>query len=376
MIVSKVDIWHLKLAFLSPIRHNLATHEGSENIVVKVSTDGGVAGYGEGIPRFFVTGELMPGSLSFLKEVLAPAVMKTKFTTTREVSETLADLYRETAAVNHPGAFCAMETALLDAAGRTWELPLSELIGPKVRDRVTYSAVVPMASEPQMAHFFNLVKMNQMQFLKLKVGTDADLKILQLAREKLGWEVDIRVDANGAWTAPEAIQRIKEMAPYKISAVEQPVAKEDFAGMKSVSAAVDVPVIADESLCHEEDAQRLIDLGACRIFNLRLSKCGGLGAATRIRRLAQEAGMLCQLGCHVGETSILSAAGRHFALCSPELVYVEGSFASFLLSRDLVPQPVAFEFAGLAHELPGPGLGIQVMDRTLDELAVSHQALD
>src|SRR4030042_4059186 len=114
-----------------------------------------------------------------------------------------------------------------------------------------------------MAHFFNLVKMNQMQFLKLKVGTDADLKILQLAREKLGWEVDIRGDANGAWTAPEAIRRIKEMAPYKISAVEQPVAKEDFAGMKSVSAAVDVPVIADESLCHEEDAQSFMTLGGC-----------------------------------------------------------------------------------------------------------------
>jgi muconate cycloisomerase len=376
MIVSKVDIWHLKLPFLSPIRHSLATHEGSENIVVKVTTDGVVAGYGEGIPRSFVTGELMPDSLSFLKEVLAPAVMKTKFTTPREVSATLADLYRETAAVNYPGAFCAMETALLDAAGRTWELPFAELIGPKVRDCVTYSAVVPMASKPQLAHFFNLVKMNQMQFLKLKVGTDADLKILQLAREKLGWEVDIRVDANGAWTAPQAIQRIKEMAPYKISAVEQPVAKEDFVGMQTVSAAVDVPIIADESLCHEGDAERLIDLGACRIFNLRLSKCGGLGATTRIRRLAQEAGMLCQLGCHVGETSILSAAGRHFALCSPELVYVEGSYASFLLNRDLVPQPVAFGFAGLAHDLPGPGLGIQVMDRTLDELAVSQQTLE
>jgi len=188
--------------------------------------------------------------------------------------------------------------------------------------------------------------------------------------------VDIRVDANGAWTAPQAIQRIKEMAPYKISAVEQPVAKEDFVGMQTVSAAVDVPIIADESLCHEKDAQRLIDLGACRIFNLRLSKCGGLGVTTRIRRLAQEAGMLCQLGCHVGETSILSAAGRHFALCSPELVYVEGSYASFLLNRDLVPQPVTFGFAGLAHDLPGPGLGIQVMDRTLDELAVSQQTLE
>ena len=370
-----MDIWHLKLEFLSPIRHNLANHEGSENIVVKVSTDGAAAGYGEGIPRSFVTGELLPGSLAFLKEELAPAVLKTKFSSPQEVSEILADLYGELSAVKHPAAFCAMEMALLDAAGRTWDMPVAQLIGPQLRDRVTYSAVVPMASERQMAHFFNLIKMNQMQFLKLKVGTKSDLKILKLAREKLGWEMDIRVDANAAWTVPEAIQHIKEMAPYRVSAVEQPVAKEDFAGLKTVSEAVGLPIIADESLCNEADAQKLIDLGACRIFNLRLSKCGGLGMATRIRRLAEEAGILCQLGCHVGETSILSAAGRHFALCSPDLVYVEGSFASFLLSKDPVRQPVAFEFAGLAPELPGPGLGIEVMDRTLDELKVSHHRL-
>jgi L-Ala-D/L-Glu epimerase len=375
MIVRKVDIWHLKLAFLSPIRHNLATHDGSDNLVVKVSTADGASGYGEGIPRSFVTGELLPGSLNFLKKVLAPAILKTNFSSPREVPETLAALYREVAAVTHPGAFCALETALLDAAGRTYDMPMGDFTGPRLRDRVTYSAVVPMASEKQMGHFFNLVKMNRMQFLKLKVGTKSDLQMLKLAREILGWEVDIRVDANAAWTAPEAIRRIQEMMPYQISAVEQPVAKEDFVGLRSVRAAVALPIIADESLCNEEDALRLIDLGACQIFNLRLSKCGGLGAAARIKRLAQEAGVQCQLGCHVGETSILSAAGRQFALCFPDLVHVEGSFSSFLLSRDPVRQPVAFDYAGLAHELPGPGLGIEVMDPILDELAVSHHQI-
>jgi L-alanine-DL-glutamate epimerase-like enolase superfamily enzyme len=374
MIVRKVDIWRLKLAFLSPIRHNLANHEDSENIVIKISTDG-PAGYGEGIPRSFVTGEQMPGSLAFLQEVLAPAVLARNFPAPGDVSHSLEALYRQTGALQHPGAFCAMETALLDAAGRTWDMPVADFIGPRRRDQVTYSAVVPMASERQMAHFFNLIKMNQMQFLKLKVGTKFDLQALQLAREKLGWEVDIRVDANAAWSAPEAIKRLEEMAPYKISAAEQPVAKEDFAGLKAVSEAVGLPIIADESLCNEADAQRLIDLKACQIFNLRLSKCGGLGGANRIRQMAEKAGIRCQLGCHVGETSILSAAGRHFAVCFPDLVYLEGSFSAFFLSRDLVRQPLVFDYAGQAPALTGPGLGVEVMDRTLEDLAVSHLEL-
>ena len=134
-----------------------------------------------------------------------------------------------------------------------------------------------------------------------------------------------------------------------------------------------IPVIADESLCNEEDARRLIDLKACQVFNIRLSKCGGPGAATRIRQMAEKAGVLCQLGCQVGETSILSAAGRHFALTVPHLSYVEGSYSSYLLARDVVAHPVVFHGGGMAQELPGPGLGIEVLENALDELAVSHE---
>jgi muconate cycloisomerase len=227
-------------------------------------------------------------------------------------------------------------------------------------------------SPESMRQLLQLVKMNHMRFVKLKVGTDDDLSTLRLVRDELGGDVDIRVDANSAWTPSEAIARLKEMQPYDISAVEQPVAKADFAGLKQVSEAIPIPVIADESLCNEDDARSLIDLKACRIFNIRVSKCGGLGTATRISRMAEAAGIVCQLGCHVGETSILAAAGRHFALTVPHLSYVEGSFSPYLLVRDVVSQPVVFGGGGMAFELPGPGLGIEVLESALEELAVSH----
>jgi len=337
-----------------------------------VTTADEVAGYGEGVPRTFVTGEVLDDSLSFLQEVLTPAVLARDFSSPRELPPALEALFGQSQAQRHPAAFCALETALLDAAGRTWNMPLSRLVGPKIRTSLEYSAVIPLVAPEQLRQLLTLVKLNRMCFVKLKVGTDSDLETLALAREQLGFEVDLRVDANSAWTPSEAIARLREMEPYRVSAVEQPVAKDDFAGLKQVSEAVTIPVIADESLCSAEDARRLIDLKACGIFNIRLSKCGGLGAATRIRRLAEAAGILCQLGCHVGETSILSAAGRHFGLTVPRLSYVEGSFSPYLLARDVVAQPVAFNGGGLAYELPGPGLGIEVLVNALDELAVSH----
>ncbi len=370
-----MDIWHLKLAFLSPIKHNLATHEGSENLVIKVTADPAPPGYGEGVPREFVTGETISGSLTFLKDTLVPAILEKDFSSPSQLLQGLRDLFGKVSGEKHPGAFCALETALLDSAGRAWNMPLANFFGPRENGHLIYSAVIPMAAPEQMAQWFELVKQKMMPFVKLKVGTPDDLEILKMAREILGWEVNIRVDANCAWSPEEAIQRLQEMKTYRISAVEQPVAPDDLEGLKAVGAAVDLPIIADESLCNEGDAERLIELRACDIFNIRLSKCGGLGSATRIRQMAAAAGIRCQLGCHVGETSILSAAGRHFALCSPKLVFLEGSFSPFLFTRDPVVDPVVFGSGGLAAILAGPGLGIEVLDQTLDDLAVSHLQL-
>lgn len=372
MIIRKVDIWHLQLTFLSPIKHNLAIHQGTENLVVKVTAEGPVVGYGEGVPRTFVTGETIPGSLNFLAETLTPAVLKKEFASPPRLLESLRDLFVQTAGENHPGAFCALETALLDAAGHAWGMPLQGFFGPPDNANLVYSAVIPMAAPEQMARMLHLAKMMEMSFVKLKVGNPDDLEVLKMAREILGWQVDLRVDANCAWSASEAIHRIREMQPYRLSAVEQPVAKKDFEGLKAVSAAAGLPIIADESVCTEADARRLIDLKACHLFNVRLSKCGGPGAANRLRRLAAAAGLRCQLGCHVGETSILSAAGRQMASCGPPLVFLEGSFSPFLFAREPVTRPLVFGPGGGAQRLMGPGLGIEVDDLTLADLAVSH----
>ncbi|MDI6852542.1 MAG: dipeptide epimerase [Deltaproteobacteria bacterium] len=375
MIIKKVDIWRLKLPFRYPFKHKLATHVGSENLVVRVTADNGIAGYGEGIPRTFVTGESMPETFTFLTQTLGPKLLQASFAAPAELAEAVALMQSDTGSEEHPAAFCAAETALFDAAGQYWGKSLSELIGGATRKGVCYSAVVPLGSPEQLPRFFKMVKAKGMRFLKLKVGEAHDLEVLEMARKELGWLIDIRVDANGAWTAPEAVARVHEMLPYGIRAVEQPVPKDDVEGLGYVSRALEIPVIADESLCSEADARKLIASKACDMFNIRLAKCGGLIAALKIRDLAQEAGIACMLGCHVGETSILAAAGRHFALCSPRLVYVEGSFAPYLLAEDPVEPPVEFNHEGFGPILPGPGLGIKVKAETLAELAVSHVRL-
>lgn len=127
----------------------------------------------------------------------------------------------------------------------------------------------------------------------------------------------------------------------------------------------------DESLCSFADAQRTIEKGTCDLFNIRLSKCGGFVPSLRIAALAQRAGLGYQLGCQVGETGILSAAGRHFATSVAGIRYLEGSFDRFLVTEPLTVDDLTFRRGGWAPALRGPGLGIEIDRAALQRVTVA-----
>jgi muconate cycloisomerase len=373
MRLKKIHLYLLQIELCMPIKHYLAERTYSENLVVKVVTDSGVVGYGEGIARQYVTGEITAASMAFLRDDLLPKSNGLHWDDPGDLFGTLKELISEPNRAQAPAACCALELAILDAAGKTWGQSLAKLLGGG-EEPLVYSAVIPMMSQPSFHRLLHLIRDVQMSFVKIKVGNEKDLAVLSLAREILGHKVDLRVDANGAWGAKEAEQRIDAMMAYGISAVEQPVAKHDLAGLKRLADRMEIPVIADESLCLEHDAEDLASLRACQVFNLRLSKCGGILAADRMFEIGQEQGIAAQLGCQVGETGILSAAGRQFA-SSRKLLYLEGSYSNYILKEDIVNEPVEFGPGGLARPLGGYGLGISINEEVLQRLAVVHEEI-
>jgi muconate cycloisomerase len=373
MWLKKIHLYLLQIQLCMPIKHYLAERTHSENLVVKVVTDSGVVGFGEGIARQYVTGEVMESSLSFLQDHLIPELNGFHPSGPPDLIEALAELLSEDNRAQAPAACCALELAILDAAGKTWSQSVAQMLGGGDQPLI-YSAVIPMMSPPSFYRLLHLIRDMEMSFVKIKVGNERDTEVLSLAREILGHEVDLRVDANGAWSSEEAGKRIAAMMAYGINAVEQPVPKEDIQGLKRVSEQVEIPIIADESLCLERDAKKLASLDACQVFNLRLSKCGGILAANRLYEIGRKKAIAAQLGCQVGETGILSAAGRQLA-SSRKLLYLEGSYSSYLLKDDIVNEPVEFGPGGVAQPLAGHGLGVSVNEETLQRLAVMHEEI-
>jgi muconate cycloisomerase len=202
--------------------------------------------------------------------------------------------------------------------------------------------------------------MNGYKFIKVKVGSSDDEARLGLCRRILP-EADIRIDANGAWDARSALATIERLRQFGISCIEQPTPKGDTEALQEVADFCPEPVMADESLCTKEDALKLASARACDMFNVRLSKCGGVFRSLDIIRTALDNRMGYQLGCLVGETGILSAAARHVASVVAGMGYFEGSYSRFLLKEDAIEEDLTPK-RSVGYTLKGSGLGVTVKE--------------
>jgi len=280
-------------------------------------------------------------------------------------------------------ARCGLELALLDAYGKHFGEPLSSvarLLAPELyepRTHVRYSGAITSAAGRKVR--FQAWKMWFYGFrqLKVKVGIEGqdDVDRVRAIRRRVGKKMDLRVDANEAWTTRNVCACIGELKPFGISAVEQPLPHADSHALTEVRRAVGVPIMLDESLCSRADAERAVAIQSCDLFNLRLSKCGGFIPTLRLAEFARRHSLGCQLGCQVGETAILSAAGRHFAANVMDLRYVEGSYDRHLVREALGREDITFGWGGWAPALIGPGLGITIDPQALERVAARKEVL-
>ncbi len=376
--IQAIDVLPLRIPFQQAFTHSTMSRAESDAIVVRVTGVDGITGYGESLPRPYVTGEDVEAVVAALRDDLGPRAFDLTLDSgpaaVAQIDEFLTEWKRNrpmsVGIVAWNATACALELALLDwTFKRVGQSVMSWL--PPVRASVTYTGVIDASDPAAAAQTARRFTQAGMKSVKVKVGIDDDAARLQAVREAVGDDVEIRVDANGVWSADTAVAALNALTTYNIVAVEQPVTAADLDGMRQVCEQTGLRVIADESLVTEENAAALIAAKACDVFNIRVSKCGGLIASARIAWMAEEAGIGVQVGAQVGETSLLSAAGRALAAHVSSLEYLEGSFGTHLLSEDIAFEPVMFGYGGHGELLPRPGLGVIIREDTLEKYAES-----
>jgi muconate cycloisomerase len=388
MRVVELEVRQVRIPLKRKVTHASHVRTSTDNMVVKCVLSDGATGYGEGVPRDYVTGETIDFALDLLNRSDLGKQLDADcpdFPAAVHLAERirLAATPDDDRMIQGNAARCAVELAVLDAFGRALGEPLTrvtELVAPELyrfRDKVQYSGVIGNPRGWKKRLYPLVYRLAGFSQVKLKVGIAGqdDVKRAKTIRKWLGSKIDLRIDANEAWGPAEVAARIQELEPFGITSVEQPVKHEDVACLADVRKRVKTPVMLDESLCGEVDAERAVRGGWCDLFNLRLSKCGGYIPSLRLAQFAQRHGLGCQLGCQVGETAILSAAGRHFATSVDGLKYLEGSYDRHLVLERLSQEDITFGRGGWAPALVGCGTGVTVEPARLDWVTVKKEKL-
>lgn len=386
MRIVELTAYHVRIPLKKRVRHSSFAREENETLLVRCRLDDGQVGWGEGLPRPYVTGETIESAWEQMRSTDWRSQCAGGFGDLRGAMA-LADAIR--LAVPRGGipegfrerdcfgnsVRCAVEIAVLDAASRSFGVPLSavtelvpETAGIRQRsDDVRYSAV--LTAESPFRQWVSSWKYRLYRFAQVKVkvgvaGVD-DVALLSKVRRILGPSVDLRLDANEAWSCGTLEARLAPLRAYGVSSLEQPVPHGESDGLAALRGKIGVSIMLDESLCSLRDAERATERGTCDLFNLRLSKCGGFLRTLRLAAAAHRAGLGYQLGCQVGETGILSAAGRQLATSIGGIRFLEGSYDRHLVRERLTVEDLTFGFGGKARRLEGLGLGV-----TVDEAAV------
>jgi L-Ala-D/L-Glu epimerase len=383
--VTELQLFAVDLPFKTAFRHAAAARTTSESLFLRVGLDSGVDGWGEALPRAYVSGESRQDAFTLLRDQVLPALVGRTFQSLPEVVTFLEKCDGKAPPewvrpdVPQTSAWCCVDLALLDTFGRETGQPASPGGQPSrgSLERYRYSGVVSAGRGWPYAK--SLLKMRAFGFphIKLKLGQDGAPQAARTARRLLGRRVDLRVDANMAWGVEQALEVIQQLRTVGIRSFEQPIAAGDLSGLARLVAESSAGIVVDEGLTDRESLQALISHQACTGANVRISKCGGLVGAYARCREALDAGLVLQVGCQVGESSLLSAA--HLSLLSalaplrPGVRYAEGCFGRHLLREDPASPLIQFGYGGRPPPRPpGAGLGVRVDQVMLQRWAVDQ----
>jgi L-alanine-DL-glutamate epimerase-like enolase superfamily enzyme len=317
-LIQRIEIFPIRLPLHEPFVIAYATQNDIPTVLVRMTTDDGAVGWGEATPDPNVTGETFHSTIAVLEHDLAPALIGL------DVRDREGLVRAMDARVDaDPAAKAALDIAAHDLVATMAGLPLWALLGGKSKPHLTISRVVSIKSPEDMAADAQQHVRDGFETVKLKVGDwrnpRLDVARVAAVREAIGPDIGIKVDVNQGWQTPGiAIPAIRAMLASAPDYIEQPVDQHDIAALAEVRRATGAPIMADECVHGVREMQRVVELRAADLVNIKLMKTGGLVNALRVNAIAEAAGIVGQVGTMV-ESSIASAAGLHFAMAQANI---------------------------------------------------------
>ena len=369
MRITEVEAIHLRLPQVKEVA------DGTQDcLLVRLHTDAGITGLGEVVSCSYVSRAVVeaPRSAPF-RHGLGAIVQGMD-----PLDPGIAAAMEEGTAWYGPGgvarhAMSGIDMALWDIKGKVEGLPVRRILSPDAADMVPCYASVLWPDRPDQvaasATDFLAQGYSAVKYGWGPMGPDASLdeELVAAARDALGSEVHLMVDAGRAWDAETALSRSELFAPYDIFWLEEPLQPRDYVGYGRLTGSSSVPVAAGEALALQSEYASLLDEGGIHIVQPDLGRIAGITAAQDLAAMSQRAGT--RAVPHAFGTGVLLAASAHWAAVAPEPL-TEFTRAPSPLARDLVRHTMELE-RGTLHLSDEPGLGVELDEKVVAEYRVA-----
>ena len=332
----KIKYQEINLPFKHPFTISKGTKTHQPSLLVELECFG-IKGYGEAaaITYYNIPVEKMIADI----EEKRAMIEKFAFVTPDRYWHYLHHLFPQNSFL-----VCAIDMAAWDIYGKMKRKPLYELWNQDINNVPPTDITIGIDTIEKMVEKMNE---NPWPIYKIKLGTSHDVEIITELRKHT--DAEFRIDANAAWVAEEALEKIKIFKNLGVAFIEQPLAKDDWEGMRFLKERSPLPLIADESCVSEHDVNKCADF--FHGINIKLTKCSGITPALRMIENARRLDLKIMLGC-MNESSVGTAA---LAQLAPMVDYVDMD-GPLILAQD-VAEGVKFEFGKIIYNnLPGLGL--------------------
>jgi muconate cycloisomerase len=362
-----VDVvrWPLKMKR----RHGVGDIEESmPGVIVKITTDAGITGFGEAAPWSVFTGTAeanASGIHHYLRPLLIGADPLKIGALMRQIEKTL---------VGHTEGKAAIEMALFDIAGKHLGAPVAQLLGGFYRARVPLSASIANPDFDEDLDFAKQRVREGVNIFKVKTGFSThaeDLRRLERLRAELPDTVDLRVDYNQGLDPWDAIRLLRDIEAFRPTFIEQPVKRDQRAAMAAITRALDTPIMADESVFNPAEAIEMVRLELADLVSIKIMKSGGIARAREVAAIAEAAGITAYGGT-MFEGGLAIAAGLHMVAATPNIALgAEFYTSTWVMGVEILKNPIVIE-KGATLVPTGPGLGVDIDEEAVRRISVAH----
>ena len=349
-----VELIRIRLPLIRPFTTSFGTTAVKDAILVRAIGSGGAEGWGEcvAMEHPLYSGEWNDGAWLVLRDYLAPAAIAG----------------REPGVQGHAMARAALEVSMMDLRLRRQGVSLAEHLG-GVRDRVPCG--VSLGLEEDVDDLMRLVgTFTEAGYrrIKLKIEPGRDLEVVRAVRTAFP-DVPLSADANAAYTE-ETAASLAGLDELGLQYLEQPLAEDDLLGHARLQRRMATPICLDETITSPTVARDAIELGACRVINVKLGRVGGLGPSVAIHDLARETDIPLWCGGML-ETGVGRAANVALAAMPGFTLPGDTSASDRYFGRDLT-EPFVVEPDGTMAVPSGPGIGVTPLPQALEDATVDR----